>query len=297
MEIENQEFDEERALYNSQNVIAKNCRFDGPADGESAFKESRDIMAEHCYFNLRYPFWHNDDTTIINCEMTDTCRAALWYSKNVIIQSSQLHGIKAVRECSNVFINECDIVSPEFGWSTNKLAIKNSSATSEYFLMNTNHVIIEKLNLKGKYSFQYMRNSTVADSELDTKDAFWHAKNVTIKNCHINGEYIGWYSKNLTFENCVISGTQPFCYCKNLCLINCRLDNADLAFEKSSVKATLTAPVISIKNPAAGKITLPKAGDNENLNKIINTENGKCKIILETLRYAVPELVEGLGPQ
>ena len=76
MEIENQEYDQERALYDSHNVIARNCRFDGLADGESAFKESRDIVAEHCYFNLRYPFWHNNDTTIVNCEMTDTCRAA-----------------------------------------------------------------------------------------------------------------------------------------------------------------------------------------------------------------------------
>ena len=49
MEIENQEFDEERALYNSQNVVARNCRFDGPADGESAFKESREILVDHCY--------------------------------------------------------------------------------------------------------------------------------------------------------------------------------------------------------------------------------------------------------
>ena len=280
MEIENQEFDQERALYNSQSVIVRNCRFDGPADGESALKESSDIVAEHCYFNLRYPFWHNNDTTIVNCEMTENCRAALWYSKNVIIQHSILHGIKAVRECSNVFINECDIVSPEFGWSTNKLAIKNSSATSEYFLMNTKDVTIENLNLTGKYSFQYMRKSSVLDSQFDTKDAFWHAKNVTIKNCKIKGEYIGWYSENLTFENCSISGTQPFCYCKNLRLINCRLDDADLAFEKSSVRATLTAPLVSIKNPASGKIILPKAGDDEGLNQIINTEKGSCKIIL-----------------
>ena len=56
MEIENQEYDQERALYDSRGVIARNCRFDGPADGESAFKESSDIVAEHCYFNLRYPF-------------------------------------------------------------------------------------------------------------------------------------------------------------------------------------------------------------------------------------------------
>ena len=144
--------------------------------------------------------------------------------------------------------------------------------------MNTNRVTIENLTLTGKYSFQYMRNSMLATSNLNTKDAFWHAKNVTIKNCTINGEYIGWYSQNLTFENCTISGTQPFCYCKNLRLINCRLDNADLAFEKSSVKATLTAPVISIKNPASGKIVLPKTED-EHLNQIISTEKGTCKII------------------
>ena len=124
-----------------------------------------------------------------------------------------------------------------------------------------------------------MRKSSVMDSQLDTKDAFWHAKNVTIKNCKIKGEYIGWYSENLTFENCTISGTQPFCYCKNLRLINCRLDDADLAFEKSSVRATLTAPLVSIKNPASGKIILPKAGDDEGLNQIISTEKGSCKIL------------------
>ncbi|MBP5603246.1 MAG: DUF3737 family protein [Treponema sp.] len=279
MDIENQEFDEERAFYNSQNVVARNCRFDGPADGESAFKESREILADHCYFNLRYPFWHNTDTTIVDSEMTDTCRAAIWYSKNIIIQHSIMHGIKAVRECSNVFINETDIISPEFGWSSKGLTIKNSTASSEYFLMNTNKVLVDNLALSGKYSFQYMKNSLLANSNLDTKDAFWHAKNVTIKNCTIKGEYIGWYSQNLTFENCTISGTQPFCYCKNLRLINCRLDEADLSFEKSSVKATLTAPVVSIKNPASGKIILPKAGPDENLNKIISTEKGSCKII------------------
>ena len=146
--------------------------------------------------------------------------------------------------------------------------------------MNTNKVLVDNLALSGKYSFQYMKNSLLANSNLDTKDAFWHAKNVTIKNCTIKGEYIGWYSQNLTFENCTISGTQPFCYCKNLRLINCRLDDADLAFEKSSVRATLTAPLVSIKNPTSGKIILPKAGDDENMNQIISTEKGSCKIIL-----------------
>lgn len=37
--IENQTFDEERALYNIKNTEVKNCVFAGPADGESVLKE------------------------------------------------------------------------------------------------------------------------------------------------------------------------------------------------------------------------------------------------------------------
>ena len=34
--IQNKILDEERALYASQNIRVEDCRFDGPADGESA---------------------------------------------------------------------------------------------------------------------------------------------------------------------------------------------------------------------------------------------------------------------
>lgn len=41
--IEDKMFDMERALYASSGITLRNCSFDGPADGESALKESRDI--------------------------------------------------------------------------------------------------------------------------------------------------------------------------------------------------------------------------------------------------------------
>ena len=72
--IENKTFDMERALYGSRGIAAKNCRFDGPADGESAFKESRDIEVENCFFNLRYPFWHDHGLKISGSQMTEKCR-------------------------------------------------------------------------------------------------------------------------------------------------------------------------------------------------------------------------------
>ena len=46
--IEGQTFDEERALYGSKGVHLKGCAFDGPADGESALKESSDIHSVIC---------------------------------------------------------------------------------------------------------------------------------------------------------------------------------------------------------------------------------------------------------
>ena len=113
--ITNKTFDEERALYAAQDVLVKDCAFDGSADGESAFKEGRDVAVDNCFFNLRYPFWHDTGLKIENSEMTELCRAALWYSENVEINDTKLHGIKALRECANIKMRGCDIISPEFG--------------------------------------------------------------------------------------------------------------------------------------------------------------------------------------
>ena len=259
--VENLITDKERALYGSENLLVKNCRFDGPADGESALKECRYITVQNCYFNLRYPLWHVSTLTVDSSELTDKCRAALWYSNNVRIKDSKLHGIKALRECSDVKIESSSVISPEFGWSVAGLTLKNVTAESEYFLMRSSYVFLDNVNLTGKYSFQYVRNCEIKNSVLNTKDAFWHAENVTVKDSVINGEYLGWYSEKLTLINCTIKGTQPLCYCKKLKLINCRMESCDLAFERSDVEAEITTPVISIKNPLSGHITVPAAGE------------------------------------
>lgn len=255
--IENQTFDSERALYGSKELLVKNCSFDGPADGESALKESSDIQAEDCYFNLRYPFWHNHGLTVSRSEMTALCRAALWYSDDITITGTKLHGIKALRECARVKMKECDIISPEFGWSVQNIKMENCTAESEYFMMRSAGLHFKKVKLKGKYSFQYIEDALFEDCIFDTKDAFWHAKNVVIRNSTVKGEYLAWYCENVTFEHCTIIGTQPLCYCKNLKLVDCELPEADLCFEKSEVEASISTPVISIKNPYAGRITAP----------------------------------------
>ncbi len=259
--IENQTFDMERALYGSNGILVRNCSFDGPTDGESAFKEGRDIETEHCFFNLRYPFWHDHSLKITDSEMTEKCRAALWYSDNVEITDSKMHGIKALRECSTVMIRNCDIISPEFGWSVRGIHMENTTAVSEYFMMRSENLTFRGVTFKGKYSFQYIKNATFENCVFDTKDAFWHGENITVKDSVVKGEYLAWYSDGLTFVNCKIIGTQPLCYCKNLKLINCEMVYTDLAFEKSEVEAVITTRVDSIKNPLSGHIQVPELGE------------------------------------
>ena len=259
--FENQSFDEERALYGSDGILVRNCRFDGPADGESALKESRNVQIEQCFMNLRYPFWHDEHLTIRDCELTPLCRAALWYSHHIEISDTKLHGIKAVRECKDVSISRCDIDSPEFGWSADGIQMQDCTAKSEYFLLRASNIEFSHVNFQGKYSFQYIENATFTNCHFDTKDAFWHGKNITVRNSVIKGEYLAWYSDGLTLEHCKIMGTQPFCYCKNLTLIDCEMIDTDLCFEKSEVEAEITTPVLSVKNPLAGHIYLPSVGE------------------------------------
>ena len=82
--IENQTFDMERALYGSEELLVQNCSFDGPADGESAFKEGRNIKAAHCFFNLRYrSFLHGNTAIFVIAKLYNQCVVRNVYNDSV----------------------------------------------------------------------------------------------------------------------------------------------------------------------------------------------------------------------
>lgn len=248
--------DDERAFYGSKNVEFVKVKIEGPADGESAFKECSNIQVIDSSLKLRYPFWHDTKLYVSNCRMTKTCRAPLWYSKDVTINKVKCKGVKAVRECSDVNILDSTFDSVEFGWQSNNLDLVNSSVIGNYAFLHSNVIKLNKVYLKGKYSFQYVTDLVIKDSVLDTKDAFWHAKNVLVENSVVNGEYLAWYAENVKFVNCHIKGTQPICYAKNIVFDNCTFENCDLAFENSEVNGTIKGTLVSIKNPLKGHIVI-----------------------------------------
>ena len=259
--ISGQVLDQERALYGLRDAQVISCRFEGPADGESALKECGGLTIDNCDFLLRYPLWHVDNSTLRNCRMTETCRAALWYDNDLTIENCDLGGIKALRECRGVKLIGGKANSSEFGWMSSNLEVENFELTSEYPFLHVENSTFTDFRMKGKYSFQYARNLEFFNCYLDTKDAFWHAENVTVYNSVIKGEYLAWYSKNLRLVNCKIIGTQPLCYCENLILENCEMEGADFAFENCTVFASVKGHIISVKNPIHGRIEADSIGE------------------------------------
>lgn len=266
----NERFGEERALYGVDGIELIGCSFDGIEDGESALKEGKNIKCDSVFFNLRYPLWHDNKVLIDNSEMTELCRAALWYSENIHIRNSKLHGIKALRECHNIKIENSDVKSVEFGWFSKNIDIENTKFQGEYFMLQAKRLNMKHSSLLGKYSFQYIEDSVFENCNLDTKDAFWHAKNIVVRNSIVKGEYLAWYSENITFENCTIIGTQPLCYCKGLKLINCTMIDCDLSFEKSEVEADIVGDIVSVKNVYSGYVRADSISE-----VIVDDENSK----------------------
>jgi len=265
--------DEERAFYGISNVALKGCAFKGEADGESALKETSNLVIEDCDFLLRYPLWHTDGAVIDNIRMTETCRAALWYDTDITIKNSILGGIKALRECDNMTLKDCKVNSTEFGWFCRGVKMTDCELISEYPFLHCSDMEFNGLHMTGKYSFQYVENAVIRNSELNTKDAFWHSKNVTVYDSVVKGEYLGWYSENLRLVRCKIIGTQPLCYAKGLVLEDCEMIDCDLSFEKSEVTADIKGEIMSVKNPLSGKITAGSIGD-----IIIDDPDCKCTI-------------------
>lgn len=260
MRIESQQFDAERALYGIQDAEIIDCQFDGPADGESALKETGGLTVTGCRFNLRYPLWHTQNTTVTGSEMTALCRAPLWYGKELNVSDCTIDGIKALRECRGLSVSGCEIHSPEFAWKCRKLKLRDCRLTSDYAFFECNGLQVDALTMDAKYAFQYIADATIHDCTLNTKDAFWHCRNVTVSDCVIRSEYLGWYSENLTLVRCRIIGTQPLCYCRGLVLEDCTMEQADLAFENSVVNATVRGRIDSVKNPKAGSIDADEIG-------------------------------------
>lgn len=250
----------ERPLFESHDLRLENVTITA---GESALKECSNIEAVDCRFEGNYPFWHVHGFTIDRCFFDVGGRSALWYSDHLKMTNTRIDAPKMFREMTdiemeNVVMTDAD----EVFWRCRNLNIKNLKLQGgTYPFMFCQNLVIDGLESDSKYVFQYVKNMELRHAKITTKDALWEVENVTVYDSELNGEYLGWHSKNLRLVNCKISGTQPLCYAENLSLENCIFaPDCDLAFEYSTVQATINGPVTSVKNPRSGSITAESYG-------------------------------------
>lgn len=279
-EILNTEFGGERPLFASHDLRLNNVTIHA---GESALKECSHIEAENCRFEGKYPFWHVDGFTIDHCLFTEGARAALWYSRNLKMTDTLVEAPKMFREMDGIFLDHVRIPdAQETLWHCKNIKLQDVEVqNADYLFMHCENIQIDHYRQQGNYSFQYSRNVEIRHAHIDSKDAFWNSENVTVIDSEISGEYLGWHSKNLHLINCKISGTQPLCYAHDLIMENCEMaEDCDLAFEYSSLQATVNNTVTSVKNPRTGCISAADYG------QIILDENIKspadCVIKLNT---------------
>lgn len=259
--IKNAEFGGERPLFGSHDLRLENVTIHA---GESAIKSCSNIEAVGCTFEGKYPFWHVDGFTIKDCLFKPGARAALWYSRNLVMTDTLVEAPKMFREIQNISLDNVRIPdAQETFWDCRGIKLRNVEVkNADYLFMHSSDIDIADYYQEGNYSFQYCRNVVIRNATLHTKDAFWETENVTVYDSTIIGEYLGWHSKNLRLVNCRIGGTQPLCYAEGLVLENCTFDpDADLAFEDSTLDATVNGTITSVKNPTSGRIIADSYGE------------------------------------
>ncbi|MDE6491448.1 MAG: DUF3737 family protein [Muribaculaceae bacterium] len=259
--ISDTEFGGERPLFASHGLKLDNVTIHA---GESALKECSDIEAVNCRFEGKYPFWHVDRFIVRNCLFTPGARAALWYSRNLEMTDTIVEAPKMFREMENLKLSGVTIPdAQETMWHCRNVTLDNVEvANADYLFMHSENIRISNYRQQGNYSFQYCRNVEINNAVIHSKDAFWNTENVTVRDSELHGEYLGWHSRNLRLINCRISGTQPLCYAQGLIMENCTMDDdCDLAFEGSSLQATIDSRVRSVKNPMTGSISARCFGD------------------------------------
>lgn len=259
--IKDKEFGGERPLFASHGLELDNVTIHA---GESALKCCSDIVARHCRFEGKYPFWHVKGFEVIDCLFTPGARAALWYSSGLRMRDTQVDAPKMFREMDGVDLERVNIPdAQETLWHCRNVKLREVEVkNADYLFMHSENIDIDHYRQEGNYSFQYCKNVVICNAEIHSKDAFWNTENVTVYDSSLSGEYLAWHSKGLRLVRCHIAGTQPLCYCEDLVLEDCTFDaDADLAFEDSSLHATILSPVTSIKNPRTGSIEVKSVGE------------------------------------
>ncbi len=257
--LREQKYTGERALFQGKNLDIEHCTFQ---EGESPLKESRDIKLAYTNFKWKYPLWYSCNIEMKDSVLFETARSGIWYTNNISIEDTVISAPKTFRRCRDITLKHVQMPNAlESLWSCSGVKMFDVDVSGDYFGMNSKGIELDNVTITGNYAFDGASDIVVKNSKLLSKDAFWNCENVVVYDSYISGEYFGWNSNNVTLINCIVESEQGFCYMDNIKLENCKLLNTDLAFEYSTVDASIMSHIESVKNPYSGKIEANSIGE------------------------------------
>ena len=121
--IRDQEFGGERPLFASHHLRLENVTVHA---GESALEG-------------KYPFWHVDGFRIHNCLFTSGARAALWYSRNLVMTDTLVEAPKMFREMTGIRLENVQIPdAAETLWHCHDVELDNVTVgNADYLFMHS----------------------------------------------------------------------------------------------------------------------------------------------------------------
>ena len=142
--IKNSEFGGERPLYCERDLRIEDTVIHA---GESALKETAAIEAVRCRFEGKYPFWCCDGFTVKDCLFTEGARAALWYSRNLLMEDTLVEAPKMFREMSGLTLRRVRIPNAlETLWSCRGVTLEDVEIQKgDYLFMHSSDIDIRGL--------------------------------------------------------------------------------------------------------------------------------------------------------
>lgn len=166
---------------------------------------------------------------------------ALYNSRNVTIENCRFEGEEdgesALKECSNIIINDCymDLRYPL--WHVEKCMMNNVVMTENCraAIWYSNNFLINNSVLGGIKAVRECKNIQINNSKIKSLEFGWKSNNVTINNSELVGEYLFLNSNNITIDNLNFTGKYSFQYVNNLEIKNSHFKTKDAFWHASDV--------------------------------------------------------------
>lgn len=131
--------------------------------GESAFKHGKNLSAEHCRFEGKYPFWHCEATTVRDSLFTAGGRAAVWYVKDFSMEKTRVEAPKMFRDSENVTLKNVTFTDAKETFWTCRGVRLTDCVTDGGDTMYMHSADIELINCRhsGNYAFQWCRDVAI----------------------------------------------------------------------------------------------------------------------------------------